>query len=257
MTELATRNARPAYDVGRKAMLEVRAPRAAAFAKQVLDTVAPFLAVPPEQMRVLDVGCGYGHTAVELARRCRWVVGLDPSLPLLDHAERLRQSQGLENLEFRACGVEGLTDTACFDLVVLDNVLEHLPDQVQALSRITAALRPGGAVILLVPNKLWPIEVHYGLPFLSYLPLGLANRYLRWTGRGTDYTDASYAPTYFGLNRLMRRFPEASFRYVLPADVSLATLGRSWHYKAGVALLRRCPWLWPLAKVFLVVGVKR
>jgi 2-polyprenyl-3-methyl-5-hydroxy-6-metoxy-1,4-benzoquinol methylase len=257
MTEATCRSERPGYDVGDMAMLEVRAPRAAAFAKQVLDTVAPFLKVPVQQVDVLDVGCGYGHTALELARHCRSVEGIDPTLPLIEHAQELARSQGVPNLSFRALGVEGLTDAGRFDLVVLDNVLEHLPDQALALSRIADALRPGGVVFMVVPNKLWPVEVHYKLPFLSYLPLRLANRYLRWAGRGTDYTDASYAPTYFGLNRLLRRCPEVSFRYVVPADVSLAMHGHAWHYKVGVAALRRCPWLWPLAKVFLVVGVKR
>jgi SAM-dependent methyltransferase len=53
---------RPAYDSGPQHMLRQRAPRAAAFARQVLLTVRPFLSLPPEQLSVLDVGCGYGHT---------------------------------------------------------------------------------------------------------------------------------------------------------------------------------------------------
>ncbi len=238
-------------------VLGQRAPRAAAFADQILRTVGPYLPAPPEQLRVLDVGCGYGHTAVELARRCLRVVGIEPCPSLFGHAQRLGEAEGLPNVAFRRQPIAELCERACFDLVVLDNVLEHLPDQALALRQVSRVLRGGGVAYILVPNKLWPLEVHYRLPFLSYLPLRLANLYLRWTGRGTDYTDASYAPTYWGLNRLLRQCPEMTFRYVLPADVSLATHGRSWHYRAGVAALRRCPWLWAISKVFLVVGVKR
>jgi hypothetical protein len=94
------------------------------------------------------------------------------------------------------------------------------------------------------------------LPFLSYLPLSLANRYLRWTGRGTDYTDASYAPTYWRLNRLLRARPELEYHYVLPADVALTTAGGSWLYRTGIAAIRRWPALWAISKAFLVIVVK-
>jgi 2-polyprenyl-3-methyl-5-hydroxy-6-metoxy-1,4-benzoquinol methylase len=205
---------------------------------------------------VLDVGCGYGHTSLELARHCAHVVGIEPYAELAAHAMQLATESGLDNLELRHQSVYDLVDTARYDLVVLDNVFEHLPDQPRALEILSRALLPGGAMWLLMPNKLWPIEVHYRLPFLSYLPLSLANTYLRATGRGTDYTDASYAPTYLGLRRLLAARPELTHHFVLPADVSLAANGRALHYKLGVAAIRRLPLLWAISKAFLVVAVK-
>jgi hypothetical protein len=100
------------------------------------------------------------------------------------------------------------------------------------------------------------VEAHYGLPFLAYLPVPLANRYLRATGRGTDYTDASYAPTYRRLVRLLRGQRDLRFAFVLPADLSLTYAGGPWHYRIGAALIRRLPLLWRISKSFLVVGVK-
>jgi 2-polyprenyl-3-methyl-5-hydroxy-6-metoxy-1,4-benzoquinol methylase len=247
---MADAGIRPSYDQGEHAMLESRAPQARAFAKQILDTVRPF--VTPRT--VLDVGCGYGHTALELARHCEEVVGIEPYEELARHGMELAKT--VSNLEIRHQGIYELADTNRFDLVVLDNVFEHLPDQPRALDKLSAALRPGGALYLLMPNKLWPIEVHYRLPFLSYLPLPLANRYLRLTKRGTDYTDASYAPTYFGLQRLLDAHPELDYHFVLPADVSLAAGGGALHYKLGVAAIRRLPWLWAISKAFLVVATK-
>src|SRR5712692_2630282 len=161
----------------------------------------PFRPTPDRHLDVLDVGCGYGYVAVELARRCRRVVGIEPSAFLLENAQRIVADSGVHNVELRPQPVEELDDAALFDVVVLDNVLKHLPRQHQALTAMVRALRPGGVLYIVVPNKLWPLEVHDRLPFLSYLPLPLANRYLRLTGRGTDYADASYAPTY---GRLVR-----------------------------------------------------
>jgi 2-polyprenyl-3-methyl-5-hydroxy-6-metoxy-1,4-benzoquinol methylase len=238
-------------------MADTRADLAKDFARQILATTQPFLSKPFTELDVLDVGCGYGHTTIELARSCKHVIGVEPSATLFADAERLAASSGLDNVTFRHQGIDELADQDAYDLVVLDNVFEHLPDQPRALSLLSKCMRPGGVLFLLMPNKLWPIEVHYNLPFLSYLPLGLANRYLRFSGRGTDYTDASYAPTYFRLKRLLRARPELRFAFTLPADVRLATKGQSLGYRAGVAALRKLPFLWVISKAFLVVAVKQ
>lgn len=246
--------ARPAYDEGDQAMLAQRAPRARAFAKQVLDTSGPYL--PERPLSVIDVGCGYGHTAVELARQCERVVGIEPFDEPAAFAKELAAASGLRNLEIRQQSLYELPEREAFDLAVLDNVFEHLPDQVGALTKLSTALRPGGVLYLLMPNKLWPIEVHYHLPFLSYLPLTFANRYLQLTGRGQDYTDASYAPTYFKLRRLLDAHPELTYRFVLPADISLAANGNALYYRLGVAAIKRFEWLWAISKAFLVIAVK-
>jgi 2-polyprenyl-3-methyl-5-hydroxy-6-metoxy-1,4-benzoquinol methylase len=245
----------PGYDRYRN-MADTRAPLAQRFARQILLTSQPFLSAAPGELDVLDVGCGYGHTALELARSCRSVVGIEPTPNMHECAVRLREESGMANLEFRNTSIYELADIGKYDLVVLDNVFEHLPDQPGALKKLCACLKPGGAVFLLMPNKLWPIEVHYGLPFLSYLPLRLANWYLRLTGRGTDYTDASYAPTFFRLRRLLRAVPELSFQFVLPADPSGTMGGTALHYRLGMAAIRRFPLLWTISKAFLVVAVK-
>ncbi len=247
---------RPAYDQGKKCMRHRQA-FAVGFAQQALHTIRPFLSVPERDLTVLDAGCGYGFTTIELARRCRRVVGIEPSAGLIDEARRLGEESGLDNVEFRRLPISELVECDAFDLVVLDNVLEHVADQRLALERLSSALKPGGALFVIVPNKLWPIEVHYDLPFLSYLPLSLANRYLRLTRRGTDYADACHAPTYFGIRRLFAERPELVHRFVLPAELSLATLGTSIHYRLGAAALRQCPWLWVISKIFVLVAVKR
>lgn len=227
------------------------------FARQILATVRPFLHVRDEELEVLDVGCGYGFTTAELATSCRPVVGIEPSFFLYEAAVALRANRGLDNLEIRHGAAADLVECETFDLVVLDNVLEHVANQALALARISAALKSGGAIFIVVPNKLWPLDVHYGLPFLSYLPLPLANRYLRLTRQGIDYTDASYAPAWLGLRRLLADRPDPSYRFIAPADLPLATLGSSLHYRIGTAALRRCPWLWTISKMLVVVAVKR
>jgi 2-polyprenyl-3-methyl-5-hydroxy-6-metoxy-1,4-benzoquinol methylase len=242
------------FNLGRQ---EIRRRQAPAFLKQLRLTLSPFLPRPLEQCRVLDVGCGWGHLALELARVGCDVVGIDPSDEMLALARATARDEGLENARFRCEALESLAEREAYDLAVLDNVFEHMADQAGSLRALERSLRPGGVAFLIVPNKIWPLEVHYHLPFLSYLPLPLANRYLRLTRRGTDYRDASYAPSYLGLCRLLRRFPAFEFRFTVPGDVTLALGGRSWRYRWGAAALRRFPALWAVSKTLVVVLIKR
>lgn len=236
-------------------MQHLTARDADSFARQILLTCATDLPHPVEELDVLDVGSGYGYGAVVLARRCRSVMGLEPMADL--HEAAVELAEDVPNLAFRHCGVEGLADETRYDLIVLDNVYEHLPDHELALELIDRALRPGGVVYLLMPNRLWPLEVHYSLLFLSWLPLRVANRYLRLSRRGVDYTDASYAPTWWGLRRALRKRSDWSWRFTLPADPAATHLGVPVHYRLGMAALLRAPWLWSISKSFLVVVKKR
>jgi SAM-dependent methyltransferase len=230
--------------------------KAADAARQILETTRPFRSTPDRDLIILDIGCGYGYTSVSLARTCRRVVAIEPSPGLYQLARSTVRDSGVTNVEVRPVGVEAVSERSLFDLVVLDNVLEHIGDQRQALRTIADTMNQGAVLYLLVPNKLWPLEPHYGLPFLSYLPLSWANRYLRLTKRGSDYTDASYAPTY---GRLVTLLSAAGLdaHFVVPSDLSLTVGGAAWHYRVGASVLRRVPCLWRFAKGFLVVAVKR
>ncbi len=247
----------PEYEKHGHSMLLRRKKHAIALAEQIRQTVSPYLDIPFNECRVLDVGCGYGFTAIELARQTREVVGVDPSHDLIEEAQREKAKTHLPHLRFLVADVAELSSAEIFDLIVLDNVLEHVHQQFELLKNIATRLAPGGVLFLVCPNKLWPLEVHYHLPFLSYLPLPLANRYLKLTGRGTDYTDASYAPTYGQLVRLLAQFPELEVSFTLPADVSLTITGSSPLVRTGIRLLKNHPALWRISKAFLVVAKRR
>ncbi|MFT3879978.1 MAG: hypothetical protein QM703_10005 [Gemmatales bacterium] len=63
LMELAQFPDRPAYDIGHRAMVDERGPRGNDFARQILGTIAADLSKPVAELDILDIGCGYGHTA--------------------------------------------------------------------------------------------------------------------------------------------------------------------------------------------------
>ena len=77
-----------------------------------------------------------------------------------------------------------------FDVVLSNHVIEHVGDaQQQALhlAEIRRVLRPDGTGYLAVPCRWMLVEPHFRLPFLSWLPQGMADAYVRWSGKGGHY----------------------------------------------------------------------
>lgn len=225
-------------------------------ATQIGLTVAPLLKSPLSTCRVIEIGCGRGNLTIEIARRCRTVVGLEPNPAYAESAEAAARTSGLSNIKILRSPIHEVAACTSFDLAIMDNVLEHIEDQRGALHCMSGLLKVGGVFAIIVPNRLWPLEVHYRLPFLSYLPLPAANLYLRLSGRGRDYRDSSYAPTYWALHRLLRARAELDSQLTLPAQPALTRGGSSVVYRAGIELIRRWPRLWAISKAFFVIGKK-
>lgn len=106
-------------------------------------------AAPGGSERVLDAGCGAGHTALAFAPRVAEVVALDLTEQMLDQARRLAAERGLTNITFQLGDVERLPfPDAAFDLVTSRYNAHHYPHPGVALREIARVLRPGGALLV-------------------------------------------------------------------------------------------------------------
>jgi SAM-dependent methyltransferase len=106
--------------------------------------------IDPRGLRVLDLGCGGGHNGAMLKKAgAREVVGVerDPGAAA-EARKRLDQviQCDLSELDPAALGDEQ------FDAILASDVLEHLLDAEDVLARAVSRLRPGGAVVLSLPN---------------------------------------------------------------------------------------------------------
>ena len=129
---------------------------------------------------VLDVGCGVGEYAAKFAELGARVWGVDVDRANLAAARKLIKNVNLaaaENLPF---------PKESFDLVFLHEVLEHVEDDKKALKEAARVLKPGGKIIIFVPNRLYPFEthgfyvgkkfVHKNLPLVNWLPMKVRNK---------------------------------------------------------------------------------
>ncbi len=136
--------------------------------------------VPLDGARMLDVGCGIGMYVRRLQACSQNVYGIDISLP------RLREgSRSVPNL-VAAVGEHLPFSDGSFDVVLLNEVIEHVQDDRRTLEECLRVLRPGGHVVIYAPNRLYPFETHgiylgkryiFGnMPLVNYLPDAARNR---------------------------------------------------------------------------------
>jgi len=115
--------------------------------------------------RVLDVGCGPGVLVEALAERGCELVGVDPAVGMIELA-RAKHSD-VAGAAFAVAAAErlGFPDGS-FDAVVCTGVLERIADDEVALREMARVLRPGGSLLLSVPNRwspnlIWRDHVFY------------------------------------------------------------------------------------------------
>ncbi len=130
------------------------------------------LALIPLRARVLDVGCGTGALARELAtKRGAKVTAIDLS-PRMINVARLRSSASL-GIEYRVADFMELSPTG-FDVVISTNTLHHLP-LADAASRMADALVPGGTLLIAdLFTARGPLELPYNA--VSWLARGRSNQ---------------------------------------------------------------------------------
>jgi SAM-dependent methyltransferase len=110
---------------------------------------------PPAAGEVLDIGCGYGRHALDLAQQGFHVTGLDLSLPLLIRAADQAQKRGL-GVDFVHADMREMSFNAQFDgaYCVLSS-FGYFDEETNArvAGAICKALKPGGRFLLDILNR--------------------------------------------------------------------------------------------------------
>lgn len=129
---------------------------------------------------ILENGCGLGLYLEHLAPFGGRLVGLEYDL------ERAREAKQVADLIVGAAGEYLPFPANHFDLVISNEVIEHVIDDQKAVQEMVRTLKPGGRILLFCPNRWYPFETHgiywreeyrFGNKlFVNYLPRSIRNR---------------------------------------------------------------------------------
>ncbi|MEZ4573219.1 MAG: bifunctional 2-polyprenyl-6-hydroxyphenol methylase/3-demethylubiquinol 3-O-methyltransferase UbiG [Thermomicrobiales bacterium] len=107
----------------------------------------------PEELSVLDVGCGGGSMSLLFARAGFRVTGVDADAAAIDSA-RTRAIQENVEVQFDTAFAESLPyGASTFDVVVCSEVLEHVANLERALDEVYRVLGFGGVLLFSTPNR--------------------------------------------------------------------------------------------------------
>ncbi len=153
--------------------------------------------------RMLDVGCGRGILPALMRERGWEAHGLEFSATAARHAR-----EELQLPVFVGDFLESPYASDSFDAVVFWHVLEHVPDPVAALARARQILRPGGLLVIAVPN--------------------FESLQARFSGRHWFHLDVPRHYHHFGLRWLKRQLASQGFSILDVSHLSLEYNPYGW-----------------------------
>jgi ubiquinone/menaquinone biosynthesis C-methylase UbiE len=166
-------------------------------------------------LKVLDLGCGDGTTALPAAKLGADVLGVDVARNLVDAGNKRAAEQGLTNVKFQegdASNLEQLPDKA-FDLVVSIFGAMFAPKPFEVAKEMVRVTRPGGRIVMgnWIPNdptlvaQILKISSNYTPPppegFVSPMTWGIESNVIdRFAAAGVPAENISFARDTFTFN---------------------------------------------------------
>lgn len=184
---------------------------------------------------ILDFGFGAGITLGAFAEAGANMFGAEVVDELYDIAVRYLDEKKISaNLKLFD-GKDLPFKDESFDYIYSISVIEHVTYPVKFLQDAYRTLKPGGKFYLAFPNRFYPKETHTGVWFASWLPRGLAEKYLRLFGRSSinDYWNLHFR-SYFWLKKLLKN-NKIGFKVIYePEGIGLKGCLKRFMAKIGV-----------------------
>ncbi len=146
--------------------------------------------LPAAGGHLVDFGCGNGAQTSLFVPWFETVTGVDVEPEFLAGFNQRIRAEGWTKQVSTTPLVDGVIPLAdgCADVVTSFTVLEHVPAEQAALSEMRRVLRPGGRLVISVPNRWWIFETHGAdlpllpwnrVPLVSWWPKALHDRWAR------------------------------------------------------------------------------
>ncbi|MBE0571431.1 MAG: class I SAM-dependent methyltransferase [Ignavibacteriaceae bacterium] len=172
-------------------------------------------------LKILDVGAGEGNTSRMFSQN-NFVVSLEPKF------ERVKKNTKTDSLSPVIADSLSLPfNHTYFDLIILQDVIEHLEINKKLIDDLTSLLKDSGIIYLSTPNRISIINLisdpHWGIPIISLFNRDQIKKYFLKFFRESDYSRDDIAELLslkklydlFGKNYSLNIFTKFSVKYLI------------------------------------------
>lgn len=105
-----------------------------------------------DNLQILNAGCGSGEMNVLLAQNKSWqITGIDNDEKSISLSQKLKEEFKLDNLLLFRSAIEEFEPKEKYDIIIANDVLEHIEDDKEALSKLSLMLKKDGIICISVP----------------------------------------------------------------------------------------------------------
>jgi SAM-dependent methyltransferase len=198
-----------------------------------------------EGMKVLEIGCGEGGVLKAFIERSCICTGMDLSESKIENGKKLLADEiAAGKMELFTADIydEKIMDAfrGKFDLIVLKDTIEHIPDQERVMKQLPIYLKEGGFFFFAFPPWCMPFGGHQQtassklgkMPWMHLLPRGLYESWLKLTKERAAVIDAllEIHDTQISINRFERICQKTGYTTV---NRRLYLLNPIYRYKFG------------------------
>jgi len=182
--------------------------------------------VPSDIDYYLDVGAGHCDDALVFGKEAKQVLALDQHFwNISTNLDTKRKKLTMIKADARKLPFK----TGVFQMISLLSVLEHIPEKRDTLSEVFRVLDKHGVILIQIPNRYFPIELHSGLPMINYIPNEVVRKKLLKMVGADDWFLTVDIPSFKGLVRLIKQAnPQAHIvsaeKIVFPTNMLLPTV---------------------------------
>lgn len=148
--------------------------------KILAQKIVPF--IHNKNLEILDFGSGNGLPAYGMAKIFDGnITGIEINQESLKTAKTWLKKSGINNISFEDTNIENIKRK--FDLIVANNVLEHVPNRLQYLNLLNSLLKSKGYLYVKTTNRICVYNIfrdnHVNLPFICILNKKIRNKIIR------------------------------------------------------------------------------
>jgi SAM-dependent methyltransferase len=220
-------------------------------------------------MQVMEIGCGEGGVLRPFAERGAFCLGVDLSPSRVERATRLMQAEIAQGqARFLAQNVYDSSFREAhqgqFDLILLKDTIEHIPDQETFIPYLKQFLRPEGVVFFGFPPWTMPFGGHQQicrskvlgyLPYYHLLPKGIYRWVLEKAGEAPHTVQElmEIKDTGISIHRFERILKASN---LMSLQRTLFLFNPIYAYKFGLTPRKQAAWLvgWPRIRDFFTTA---